>query len=527
MSTLNEQLVKKAHTKVRFTPEMLDELEKCLDPITGPMYFMENFMYIQHPIRGKLKFEPYDYQRDLCHVYHNYQYSIAMIGRQLGKTTLAAGYLLWYAMFIPDSTILIAAHKREGASEIMEKIRYCYEELPDHIRAGVAEYNKQSMKFDNGSRIFSQATTPSTGRGYALSLVYLDEFAFVQPRIAKEFWTAISPTLSTGGKCIITSTPNVDDDQFAQIWTASQQTLDEYGNDKDVGTNGFRGYYATWRQNPERDEEWAAKERGKIGDERFEREHECKFISFNETLINAKTLTALNSKVTNPVRKTGQVRWYEPVKNGRTYCVSLDPSMGTGGDFSAIQVLELPSMKQVAEWQHNRSIIEEQVKTLRAILLQLREEAPESEIYWTIENNSVGEAALVVIRDTGEERFPGTFMHDPNRHLKGQTKRRKGYNTTHKSKLEACAKFKTLLENDTLSIKSKNLAHELKYFIAQNNTYEAAGGEHDDLISAMLVTLRMASHISTWDDRLHDAINSNIGGTFEEEEESPLPIIML
>ena len=136
MAQLDNDLIKKAHAMVRFTPEMADELKKCTDPITGPGYFMENFMYVQHPILGKVKFIPYDYQRELCAVYNEYRYSIAMIGRQLGKTTLAAGYLLWFAMFKPDSTILIAAHKREGASEIMQKIRYCYEELPDHIRAG-------------------------------------------------------------------------------------------------------------------------------------------------------------------------------------------------------------------------------------------------------------------------------------------------------------------------------------------------------------------------------------------------------
>ena len=344
MSTLDDKLVKKAHVKVRYTPQMLDELKRCSDENTGPMYFMENFMYIQHPIKGKLKFKPFKYQRELTQVYHEYRYSIAMIGRQLGKTTLAAGYLLWYAMFKPDSTILIAAHKREGASEIMEKIRYCYEELPDHIRAGASEYNKQSMKFDNGSRILSQATTPATGRGLSLSLVYLDEFAFVQPRIAKEFWTALSPTLSTGGKCIITSTPNVDDDQFATIWHDSQLTTDEFGNDKDTGKNGFKGYYATWREHPDRDEEWAREQRAKTSDDQFEREHECKFISFQETLIKSSTLAKLNHVVEEPFRKSGQVRWYEPIRDGKTYCVALDPAMGTGGDYSAIQVVELPSM---------------------------------------------------------------------------------------------------------------------------------------------------------------------------------------
>ena len=525
MAQLDLELIKKAHKKVKYTPEMADELRRCTDPKTGPMYFMENFMMIQHPTRGRIKFHPYDYQRELCAVYNDYRYSIAMIGRQLGKTTLAAGYLLWFAMFRSDSTILVAAHKQDGATEIMQRIRYCYEELPDHIRAGVAEYNKKSLTFDNGSRIISQATTPTTGRGLALSLVYLDEFAFVQPKMAREFWTAISPTLSTGGKCIITSTPNVDDDQFAEIWFESQNTLDEFGNEQEVGKNGFKGYHATWEAHPERDEEWARTERAKTSDDQFEREHECKFISFQETLINSAKLAFLSQSGIQPIRKSGQVRWYDKIRDGKTYCISLDPSMGTGGDNAAIQVIEIPSMKQIAEWQHNYSIVEDQVKILRAILLEIQHHAPKSEIYWTVENNTMGEAALVVIRDTGEDRFPGTFMHDPNRHL--GPKKRKGYNTTHRTKLEACAKFKGLVENGKMELRSRNLIHELKYFIAKGNSYEATIGEHDDLISAMLLNVRMAQHISTWDDQLQDHINSTVAGKFEEDPEEPLPMLVI
>lgn len=191
------------------------------------------------------------------------------------NTTVAAGYLLWYAMFRPDSTILVAAHKATGASEIMQRIRYAYESCPDHIRAGCTEYNKGSLTFDNGSRIVSSTTTETTGRGMSLTLVYLDEFAFVRPTIAREFWTSLSPTLATGGKCIVTSTPNNDDDTFATIWKGANDLFDQFGNETAVGKNGFKGYLAKWDQHPDRDEAWAAQERNSIGEERFRREHSC------------------------------------------------------------------------------------------------------------------------------------------------------------------------------------------------------------------------------------------------------------
>ena len=95
-----------------------------------------------------------------------------MLPRQSGKTTCASAYLLWYAMFHPDQTILVAAHKYTGAQEIMQRIRYAYEDCPDHIRCGVVSYNKGSIEFDNGSRIVSATTTGNTGRGMSISLLY-------------------------------------------------------------------------------------------------------------------------------------------------------------------------------------------------------------------------------------------------------------------------------------------------------------------------------------------------------------------
>jgi len=94
----------------------------------------------------------------------------------------------------------------------------------------------------------------------SLSLIYVDEFAFVPPGIAKEFWTSLSPTLSTGGKCIITSTPNIDEDQFADIWFKALKTIDDYGYEKEIGVNGFKAYKADWTAHPERDAEWKARE---------------------------------------------------------------------------------------------------------------------------------------------------------------------------------------------------------------------------------------------------------------------------
>ena len=125
--SIDNKLVKSAHATQKFSNDDVKHLLGCADPQTGPHYFLGNFFYIQHPTRGKLKYEAFDYQVRLVDSYHNHRFNVNLLPRQTGKTTTAAGYLLWYAMFIPDSTILIAAHKYTGAKEIMTRIRYAYE----------------------------------------------------------------------------------------------------------------------------------------------------------------------------------------------------------------------------------------------------------------------------------------------------------------------------------------------------------------------------------------------------------------
>ena len=166
--TADVELIKRPYTEETYTVAQLQEI---MHSASDPVYFIKTHMYIQHPTKGRVKFDLFDYQVKLLECYHNNRYSINMLGRQMGKSTCAAAYLLWFAMFVPDSTILIAAHKHTGAQEIMQRIRYMYENLPNYLRAGATSYNKGSLEFDNGSRIISATTTENTGRGMSLTCV--------------------------------------------------------------------------------------------------------------------------------------------------------------------------------------------------------------------------------------------------------------------------------------------------------------------------------------------------------------------
>ena len=342
------------------------------------------------------------------------------------------------------------------------------------------------------------------------------------PEKAKEFWTALSPTLATGGKCIITSTPNSDEDQFALIWAEANKKFDEFGNESDVGQNGFASYTAHWSEHPDRDDAWANQERSKIGEERFRREFECEFLIFDETLINSVKLVELAGS--DPVMTMGQTRWYKDIDYKATYLVALDPSLGTGGDYGAIQVYEMPTMTQVAEWHHNQTPVQQQVKHMREILRYIHNRGEEQggvpQIYYSVENNSLGEAALIVINDIGEENFHGLFLSEPIR--KGHIRKfRKGFNTTHRSKITACSQLKNLIETNKMSLKSKPLISELKTFVATGLGFKAKSGEHDDLVSSTLLIIRMADVLADWDPQIYDKMTEKVS-----EESMPMPIFV-
>ena len=201
------------------------------------------------------------------------------------------------------------------------------------------------------------------------------------------------------------------------------------------------------------------------------------------------------------------------------YLVALDPSLGTGGDYAAIQVFESPSMTQVAEWQHNRTPVQKQISVLREITRCLADVVGNESVYYSLENNTLGEAALVSISEIGEENIAGTFLSEPSK--TGTTRRyRKGFTTTNKTKLAACSKLKSLIESDRMVLNSVNLVSELKNFISSGAGFAAKSGETDDLVMALVLIVRMMQTVKTY----HPDLDQYVTDRGEEMLE-PMPFI--
>jgi hypothetical protein len=206
---------------------------------------------------------------------------ILMASRQTGKTTTIAAYFAWYLCFHTDRNLAILANKQVTAIEIVDKVTQVFSGLPFFLKPGIMSMAKLGMRLDNGCMLTSQATTKSAVLGFAIHVLYIDEFAHIPQNIAREFWRAVYPTLSSSkiSQCIISSTPYGQDNLFFEIWDKAVKAL-----------NSFTWKRVDYWEVPEHDDKWAEKMRRDFGDDEFAQEFELKFDIKANNLLEGSNL---------------------------------------------------------------------------------------------------------------------------------------------------------------------------------------------------------------------------------------------
>jgi phage terminase large subunit-like protein len=191
------------------------------------IYFIKKYVQIISLDEGVVPFHLFPYQEKMIKHMEDNRFSIFMTSRQMGKTTVAAGYILHELIFNKSFTVAILANKGAQAREIMERVQMMYEELPFFLQPGVKSWNKGSISLGNKSRAFTAATSSSSVRGKSINLLYMDEFAHIENDT--EFYQSTYPVIMSGKttKVIITSTPN-GMNLFYKIWTEAKDGRSQY-----------------------------------------------------------------------------------------------------------------------------------------------------------------------------------------------------------------------------------------------------------------------------------------------------------
>ena len=316
-------------------------LKEIIKSGKDPVYFINNYAKISHPMRGLIPFKTYEFQTDIINDFNDHRFNVILKARQLGISTITAAYVAWMMMFHRDKNVLVIATKFGTAANLVKKVKAIHKHLPEWMRiANISIDNRTSFELSNGSQIKASSTSSDAGRSEALSLLVIDEAAHVEG--LDELWTGLYPTLSTGGRCIALSTPNGVGNWFHQTCM-----------DSEAENNDFYLTTLPWDVHPDRDKEWFAKETKNMSRRQIAQELECNFNMSGETVFHPEDMEAIQAQLCDPKYKTGFDRnlWiWEEYKPENSYFISADVARGDGQDYSTFLVLKVETSDVVAEY---------------------------------------------------------------------------------------------------------------------------------------------------------------------------------
>lgn len=469
---LGNPRLKRVGVNIPFTEYEIREVMRCRE---DPIYFVETYMKVMTVDHGFKSVNLYPFQKEAVGKINDNRMVILKAGRQIGKTTMVVGYILWYVLFNEDKFVAILANKAKTSREILNRVKLAYEALPVWLQQGVRTWNKGDIELENNSRIMAESTASSAIRGFAINLLYLDEFAFVPSNIAEEFFTSVYPTISSGktSKILISSTPN-GMNHYYKMWTEAVE-----------GSNGFAHIEANWRQIPGRTQEWADNERRVLGEQKYLQEVECEFMGSSGTLISAAALKSLAFVKPLHLSENG-IRVYEQPVENHNYVLVADTSRGKGLDYSAFTVIDTTELpyKLVCTYRDNDISPLVYPGIIRKVAQYY------NSAYVLVEINDNGQQVVdSLFEDYEYENILSTVD------LKGKmsltwgygNKSNRGVRTTKSVKRLGTSILKNLIEGQKLVIQDFETISELSTFIAKGTSFEAEEGSHDDLVMCLVL----------------------------------------
>lgn len=526
--------LKRANILWEYTPEEIMEIKKCAEDVT---YFAKYCQVMTDEGLSYIRLR--DYQTSVLREYQANRFNVFLAPRQVGKSITSSIILVWYLLFNHDKNAMILANVGDTAEELMDKIKSIIKGLPFFLKPGMVVNNVMSMRFDNGCRILAKTTTKTSGIGFTIHFLYMDEFAHINPNFIEAFFRSTYPTVSSSkvSRIIITSTPN-GMNKFYEIYQGAL-----------TGENSFNPIRVDWWQVPGRDEAWKQKEIGNLGSEElFNQEYGNQFLSSSSLLLGSTELKKIKVNEVDYLWKEIDVLHYDDVKYenllwhpkfnidtanspGKKFVLTIDISGGVKGDYTVInlfKVTPLPKNKilaltefedesdffglvQIGIFRDNEIKLEELVKLVRGMVKVFGIDR----VKLAIEMNFKGELLydkLMTDDDYYDEMFLFTKHSESSKILKPGIK----YNE--KNKMKYCELLRGLIREGKILVNDKKWTIPELFTFGLNNrgTYSSQTG-HDD-VAMTLVNLPA----------LFDGYDFNqlVGDVFDELENEYKDLIM-
>jgi hypothetical protein len=476
-----------------------EEYIKC---VQDPVHFMKKYCYIQHPQRGRVLFNLFPFQDKVLTLWKDHPYSIILKSRQLGISTLSAGYSLWLMLFHKDKNILCIATKQETARNMVTKVKFMYDNLPSWLKIDAEENNKLSLRLNNGSIIKATSASSDAGRSEAVSLLLVDEAAFIEN--IGEIWASAQQTLATGGGAIVLSTPYGTGNWFHKTWSSAE-----------AGQNDFLPIKLPWHVHPERNEEWRKKQDELLGDPRLAaQECDCDFSTSGDVVFHPEWVNFISqTTIKEPIERRGvdQNLWvWETADYSREYLLTADVARGDGKDFSAAHVIDIATNTQVAEYKGQMP-----PKEFGYFLTGLATEYNNAML--VVENASIGWAAIDSIIERGYRNLyhsPKSDQLTADSYLKvfeGNSDMTPGFTMSLRTRPLVINKFREYVGDRSVTIHSKRLLEEMKVFIWKNGRPEAQTGYNDDLVMSFGISMFLRDTSLKFQQHSQDMTRASLG----------------
>lgn len=522
ISFLGDRELKKPFTQMNLSKIHIEEIKKCSQSLD---YFRENYV----KIRTKKGFnfpELRNYQSEfLKAIQSDYESIVSLQPRQSGKSVTVSIYLAWLFNFDSDKNIGICANKGGLAKEFLNNVKDIFYSLPMWMRVGVTVWNKSSIESENKMRILTDSPSADAFRGFSLSVLVVDETAFIKTSKYSEFIDSVTPTQSALAwkKNIFISTANGlnhfyelvegakkrkeykfisykeknDISKKYKILDLKQNSDGTYNVTVDEPSNGMLFYGVDWKEVPRYDSKGVRKTNeqfkneviDKFGLVYFNQNYACQFLGSSYTLVDSEVLKGLKSSECEAVYDDKLSVYVEPEENHK-YIMGVDPAKH-GLDYYSVNIIDVTSFPFV------------QVATAR-ILKANYQVMPEFIYEWGCRFNN---AFVIVENNEGAGTYAVNILKSQyeyeNLYI---SKNDVGFRTTVKTRIQILETFKNFLENKRLIIKDKTTISELFTFIIKDKKYQADDGCHDDMIMSLCLCFVPFIDVKNFDDNLIELI---------------------
>jgi hypothetical protein len=437
------------------TEELFEEFKRCKD---DPVHFISTYIKVTHPVRGLVPFKLYPFQTEIISALKENRFNILRKFRQAGCTTIAAAWSLWMVIFQKHKTVVILSKGDAESTEVLDRIKLMYDELPEFLKPGIVEDNKHTLKLKTQSIIKSRPSGKQSGRSLAGSFLIIDEAAFIEN--IDTIWAAVYPIISTGGRAFVLSTVNGIGNWYHDVY---QKATD--------GQNSFHAIDINWKDHPEYNynsdfdflyeemrekgldiHKWEETTRRNMPLKQWLQEYECNFLGTGETYIEGQILNEIASQVSDDyyIKYNNRMRVWQDPHPEYTYAIACDVSLGRDRDYSAFHILNMYNGQQVAEFYSNKTPINEfaQIITSEAMLYNIA--------HVICERNTIGNNLIDWLFNINE--YENLWTDD-----KGDI----GFQTTAKNRETILADLEEALRTESIKVNSQRTVDELMNLIQE------------------------------------------------------------